>query len=88
MEIKTNTKSPRTNTYLGTFDRKSTSDMLELASLRSTVTKFNKDLRSLGYTEQYYVKAQGRGPRLGNPNYICSLPLPLSLTCDAYLYKR
>ena len=88
MEIKTNTKSPRTNTYLGTFDCKSASDMLELAGLRRTVKKLNKDLRSSGYTEQYYVKAQGRGPRLGNPKYICSLPLPLALTCDAYMYKR
>ena len=76
----------RTDAYLGTFDCKSASDMDELAGLRRMVTNLNKDLKKSGLTEQYYVKAQGRGPRLGRYNQ--SLPLPLALTCDAYIYKR
>lgn len=35
-----------------------------------------------------YVKLQGRGPRLGNPRYNQSLPLPLAERADVYVYER
>ena len=35
-----------------------------------------------------YVKLQGRGPRLGVERFNASLPLPLAVSADVYVYSR
>lgn len=76
------------DSYIGTFDTRSESDTQELNQIRQWVKAINSWLREEGYDSQYYVKAQGRGPRLGNRKYYSSLPLKFAERVDAYIYKR
>ena len=72
----------RTNAYVMTVDLvngKSNDETLKL--LRTLVSAENKHLGT-----KKYVKLQGRGPRLGKYNQ--SLPLPLALTADVYVYEN
>ena len=79
----------RTNSYIGTFYKNNKSDMEQLAAVRKIVSNLNKDLRELGSSKyQFYVKCQGRGSRLGNPNWNQSLPLTFADKMDAYIYRR
>ncbi len=77
----------RTDAYIGTFGMDD-ADQDELKSIRRMVTNINKDLKKQGYLYQYYVKAQGRGPRLGNRAYWQGLPLKFATKVDAYIYLR
>ncbi len=74
--------------YIGTFDCSDKSDMEQLEVVRVMVKILNKDLRDSGFDQQYYVKAQGRGPRQGVRRYNQSLPLTFAERVDAYIYKR
>ena len=62
--------------------------MEQLEVVRGMVKILNKDLRDSGFDQQYYVKAQGRGPRQGIRRYNQSLPLTFAERVDAYIYKR
>lgn len=79
----------RTDAYVGTFDKSNEDDMRQLETVRSIVSRMNKDLRTGGFNYQFYVKCQGRGPRRrGNRSYLHSLPLSLAEKLDAYIYRR
>ena len=77
----------RTDTYIGTFGMDE-QDQTELASIRRMVTNLNKDLKNMGYDYRYYVKAHGRGHRMGVWAYNQSLPLKYASRVDAYIYRR
>lgn len=79
------TSKARTHAYVGTFGMDE-QDQQELQQIRKMVTNLNKDLKMFGYNYRYYVKAQGRGPRLGKYNQ--SLPLKFARKVDAYIYRR
>lgn len=79
----------RTDAYVGTFDKSNKDDMKQLETVRSIVSRMNKDLRASGFNYQFYVKCQGRGPlRRGDRRYLQSLPLSLAEKLDAYIYRR
>lgn len=74
----------RTSNYVMTVDLvngKANDELLNL--VRMLVRLENKYTSS-----RKYVKLQGRGPRLGNPRYNQSLPLPLAQRADVYVYER
>ena len=77
----------RTESYIGTFGMDE-QDQTELASIRRMVTNLNKDLKNMGYDYRYYVKAHGRGHRMGVWEYNQSLPLKYASRVDAYIYRR
>ena len=77
----------RTESYIGTFGMDE-QDQTELASIRRMVTNLNKDLKNMGYDYRYYVKAHGRGHRMGVWAYNQSLPLKYASRVDAYIYRR
>ena len=77
----------RTEAYIGTFGMDE-QDQIELASVRCMVKNLNKDLKNMGYFYRYYVKAQGRGHRMGIHRYNQSLPLKYASKVDAYIYRR
>lgn len=60
-------------------------DQLAVAELRTLISNNNKG----PYTWQakQYVKLQGRGPRPSR-RYHQSLPLPMAVTADVYVYNR
>ena len=78
------TQMTRTNAYIMTVDLengKSNDDYLNLVRMLVRLENKYKGTKK-------YVKLQGRGPRLGNPRYNQSLPLPLAIYADAYIYER
>ena len=77
----------RTEAYIGTFGMDE-QDQQELASVRRMVKNLNRDLKEQGYFHRYYVKAQGRGHRMGVWRYNQSLPLKYASKVDAYIYRR
>jgi hypothetical protein len=78
----------RTDAYVGTFYKSDKEDMKQLETVRSIVSRINKDLRTSGFNYQFYVKCQGRGHRLGVHRYNQSLPLSFADKMDAYIYRR
>lgn len=78
----------RTDAYVGTFYKSDKEDMKQLETVRSIVSRINKDLRTSGFNYQFYVKCQGRGHRLGVRRYNQSLPLSFADKMDAYIYRR
>ena len=78
------TQMTRTNAYIMTVDLengKSNDDYLNLVRMLVRLENKYKGTKK-------YVKLQGRGPRLGNARYNQSLPLPLAVYADAYIYER
>ena len=78
------TQMTRTNAYIMTVDLengKSNDDYLNLVRMLVRLENKYKGTKK-------YVKLQGRGPRLGNRRYNQSLPLPLAVYADAYIYER
>jgi hypothetical protein len=81
----------RTPSYVMTVDPKSAVDMAQLDILRRSVKYMNASKGSA-----YYVKCQGRGPRVANAiadgshrcRYNQSLPLRHAVTMDVYIYER
>tara|TARA_R100001510_G_C7586550_1_gene157669 strand:+ start:93 stop:374 length:282 start_codon:yes stop_codon:yes gene_type:complete len=87
--------------YVMTAHVESASDMLELENIRKAVKIMNKELRNtmresaLG-SSQFYVKCQGRGPRVlpslrdgrGGRGYDSFLPLRHATHMDVYIYER
>ena len=94
------------SSYVMTADPKCASSMLELQNLRDLVKKQNAILRrrasqaSMNYGPQklvqFYVKCQGRGPRVKHAvaqgsyrrRYDQSLPLKFAERMDVYVYER
>jgi hypothetical protein len=72
----------RTNAYVMTVDLVNGKADNELLNLVRMLVKFSNKYKGT----KKYVKLQGRGPRLGKYNQ--SLPLPLALTADVYIYER
>ena len=87
--------------YVMTAHVGSAADMLELKNIQKAVKIMNKELRNnsrksaLGST-QFYVKCQGRGPRVlpslrdgsGGRGYDSFLPLRHATHMDVYIYER
>ena len=98
----------RVETYLMTIDPMCAGQMLELENIRKAVKIMNKELRHYRYGSrqkkdgygspyrQFYVKCQGRGPRVlpslrdgrGGRGYDQSLPLRHATHMDVYIYER
>lgn len=78
----------RTNTYIATVNLKSTEDLKWVKTIRAAVKETNVFYRDRGDSTRKYVKLQGRGHRMGNPDYNCSLPLTFAVTADVYIYER
>ena len=94
------------SSYITTVDPKDVSSMLELQTIRNLVKKQNAVLRkrasqaSMNYGPQklvqFYVKCQGRGPRVKHAvaqgsyrrRYDQSLPLKFAERMDVYVYER
>lgn len=78
----------RTKRYLGTIRLDDQKDLAYVASLRSNVKEVNDFYSEKGSKSRFYIKLQGRGPRLGNLRYNQSLPLSFAETADVYMYER
>ena len=94
------------SSYITTVDPKDVSSMLELQTIRNLVKKQNAVLRkrasqaSMNYglqkLVQFYVKCQGRGPRVKHAlaqgsyrrRFDQCLPLGLAERMDVYVYER
>jgi hypothetical protein len=94
------------SSYITTVDPKDVSSMLELQTIRNLVKKQNAVLRkrasqaSMNYGPQklvqFYVKCQGRGPRVKHAlaqgsyrrRFDQYLPLGLAERMDVYVYER
>ena len=88
--------------YVMTAYVESASDMLELERIRKVVRTINKELRKKsgdspsGSCQQFYVKCQGRGPRVlpslrdgrGGRGYDSFLPLRHATRMDVYVYEK
>ena len=99
--------------YVMTADVRCSGDMLEVETVRKTVSIINKenarkekvqryrwdngyDLQEPTKLPRYYVKCQGRGPRVKHAlaqgsyrrRYDQSLPLSLAERMDVYVYQR
>lgn len=78
----------RTNAYIATVDMKDSSDMQSVDGIRSAVRAINEFYKGRGEARRFYVKLQGRGPRLGIRRYWQSLPLKFAKYADVYMYER
>jgi hypothetical protein len=93
----------RTSSYVMTAHPECASSMLELENIRKAVRLINRDLRKQGDkspdgspASQFYVKCQGRGPRVlpslrdgrGGRGYDSFLPLRHATHMDVYIYRR
>ena len=86
----------RSENYIMTADPKCASTMLELQTIRNTVKSMNAMLRSGTSSMQFYVKCQGRGPRVKHAlaqgsfrrRFDQCLPLGLAERMDVYVYQR
>ena len=94
--------------YVMTAHVECAGDMLELENIRKAVKIMNKELRHYRYGSrqkkdgygspyrQFYVKCQGRGPRVlpslrdgrGGRGYDSFLPLRHATHMDVYIYER
>ena len=82
--------------FIGTFYYDDPSDMHQLDNVRKMVSNMNKDLKSANKDYQFYVKCQGRGPRVlpslrdgrGGRGYDSFLPLRHATHMDVYIYRR
>jgi len=78
----------RTPNYQGTITMGDPEDMMRVQEIRKMISDVNKFHRETGKDSRFYVKLQGRGPRLGNRRYNQSLPLQFARTADIYIYER
>lgn len=74
----------RTTNYVMTVDLENGKSNDELLNLVRMLVRLENKYKGT----KKYVKLHGRGPRLGNPRYNQSLPLPLAIAADVYIYEQ
>jgi hypothetical protein len=77
----------RTAAYRFTVQMKDGKPVAEQAHLVESLRKSISAENTWRGVKQY-VKLQGRGPRAGKRSYNQSLPLPLAMYADVYVYIR